>query len=87
MPPPLPVMTEKYIIPLVVEGDDSPPLEVRIGRKQTGEHPTDCLGKASCEVGENQLGMVVRGLSDILNSLANTPVRINMDCLDLFRIL
>jgi len=60
------VKPNKDEVSLVVEGDDLPPLELRVVGKQCREHPSHTVAQARVEAIQNKLRTVFGNLSTIL---------------------
>ena len=61
-----PVKSNKDEVSLVVEGDDLPPFELRIVRKQRSKHSSHTVTQACVESIQNELRTVLRNLSTVL---------------------
>lgn len=61
-------MPEENEIPLIVEGRDSSPTEIRFLMEKTAQHPSDTMTESSIEIIHNHFGFVIRGQSTALHS-------------------
>jgi hypothetical protein len=64
------VMTNKYEIALVMEGNHTTSTKLRILREQRSQQPPHLYTHLTVEVVENQLGTVVRGETMMANVFA-----------------
>ena len=54
------MVSKEYVVPLIVQSDNSSADEVRFLRKKTFEHPRNCFSYSRAEVVKNYLGIMVR---------------------------
>ena len=67
-------MTNKYEIPLVVAGNNPPPPELRVGREQRTQHPSNTHTHLTIEVVEYELWAMFRRQPMVANIFAELDV-------------
>ena len=54
----VPVMSEEYVVSLVMKGTDSPTMELWVMRKQCGKQTTNTVTQSGVKIVENHLGVM-----------------------------